>query len=209
MPSTDSLRPRTKTGQAQTNVHLKTNWSAWEEGTQAEPPRIDIPTPASQNTTTPSSESSLSDLEDGEKDNSVIPFPELDVPELDLKLPWFGFKPRPRHSKTEPLSSIAAVPDYDLDKFFALALAAQPRTIMPTETPQIFHGDGRASENPADFLKSFNRAMRQQAVTQLSDKLDAYGDYLGTSSQAETWFKALSSADKLTWTAFVTAFEKR
>jgi hypothetical protein len=80
---------------------------------------------------------------------------------------------------------------------------------MPTETPQIFHGDGRASENPADFLKSFNRAMRQQAVTQLSDKLDAYGDYLGTSSQAETWFKALSSADKLTWTVFVAAFKKR
>ncbi|KAG1734563.1 hypothetical protein EDD22DRAFT_787862, partial [Suillus occidentalis] len=80
---------------------------------------------------------------------------------------------------------------------------------MPTETPQIFHGDGRSSENPADFLKSFNRAMRQQAVVQLSDKLDAYGDYLGTSSQAETWFKALSSADKVTWTAFVAAFEKR
>ncbi|KAG1760236.1 hypothetical protein EDD22DRAFT_781433 [Suillus occidentalis] len=80
---------------------------------------------------------------------------------------------------------------------------------MPTETPQIFHGDGRASENPADFLKSFNRAMRQQAVTLLSDKLEAYGDYLGTSSQAETWFKALSSTDKTTWAAFVAAFEKR
>ncbi|KAG1846543.1 hypothetical protein F4604DRAFT_1936382 [Suillus subluteus] len=80
---------------------------------------------------------------------------------------------------------------------------------MPMETPQIFHGNGRAAENPADFLKSFNRAMRQQAVVQLSDKLDAYGDYLGTTSQAETWFKALPSSDKISWTAFVTAFEKR
>jgi hypothetical protein len=54
----------------------------------------------------------------------------------------------------------------------------------------------------------FNQAMRQQVVTQLSDKLDAYGDYLGTSLQAETWFKALSSADKTTWATFVTALEK-
>jgi hypothetical protein len=28
---------------------------------------------------------------------------------------------------------------------------AQPRATMPIETPQIFHGDGRVSENPADF----------------------------------------------------------
>ncbi|KIK33218.1 hypothetical protein CY34DRAFT_50310, partial [Suillus luteus UH-Slu-Lm8-n1] len=72
-----------------------------------------------------------------------------------------------------------------------------------------FHGDGQASENPADFLKSFNHAMRQQAVTLLSNKLDAYGDYLGISSQAKTWFKALSSADKTTWAAFVATFKKR
>ncbi|KAG1847980.1 hypothetical protein C8R48DRAFT_604549 [Suillus tomentosus] len=80
---------------------------------------------------------------------------------------------------------------------------------MPVETPQIFHGDGRASENPADFLKSFNRAMRQQTITDSTDKLDAFGDYLGTSSQAERWFKALQSKDKATWNAFVIAFEKR
>ncbi|KAG0696997.1 hypothetical protein DFH29DRAFT_1004137 [Suillus ampliporus] len=79
---------------------------------------------------------------------------------------------------------------------------------MPTETLQIFHGDGRTSENPADFLKSFNRAMRQQAITQLNDKLDAYGDYLGTSSQAETWCKALTPTEKATWATFITAFRK-
>ncbi|KAG2337902.1 hypothetical protein BDR05DRAFT_894544 [Suillus weaverae] len=79
---------------------------------------------------------------------------------------------------------------------------------MPTETPQIFHGDGLASENPADFLKSFNCAMREQKVTVSSDKLDAFGDYIGTGSQVERWFKALTSTDKATWPAFVTAFEK-
>jgi hypothetical protein len=44
---------------------------------------------------------------------------------------------------------------------------------------------------------------------QSNDKLDAFGDYLGTSSQAERWFKALASTDKATWATFVTAFEKR
>ncbi|KAG2050052.1 hypothetical protein BDR06DRAFT_892644 [Suillus hirtellus] len=80
---------------------------------------------------------------------------------------------------------------------------------MPTETLQIFHGDGHAKENPADFLKSFNHAMRQQSITVSTDKLDAFGDYLGTSSQAEVWFKGLSSANKTSWPTFVAAFETR
>jgi hypothetical protein len=85
---------------------------------------------------------SLSSLEDDRGDNNIVPFPEFDIPELDFKVPQLRFKTRPRHSKTEPLSSIAAVPDYDLDKFFTLASVIQPRTTMPTEAPQIFHGDG-------------------------------------------------------------------
>ncbi|KAG0698802.1 hypothetical protein DFH29DRAFT_809868 [Suillus ampliporus] len=81
---------------------------------------------------------------------------------------------------------------------------------MPaTEAPQIFHGDGRKTENPADFLKSFNRAMRQQSISSSSNKLDAFGDYLGTGSEAEVWFKALGAPDKATWTAFHSAFEIR
>jgi hypothetical protein len=105
--------------------------------------------------TTPSSESSLSSLENDKRDNN-IPFQELEVPVLDLEIPWFEFKPRPRHSKTEPLSSVDVVPDYNLNNFFVLTFNTHPKITMPTETPQIFHGDGRASENPADFLKSFN-----------------------------------------------------
>jgi hypothetical protein len=79
---------------------------------------------------------------------------------------------------------------------------------MPVETLQIFNGDRRASENLADFLKSFNRAMCQQTITQSNNKIEAFGDYLGTSSQAERWFKVLASMDKATWAAFITAFEK-
>ncbi|KAG1747281.1 hypothetical protein EDD22DRAFT_958251 [Suillus occidentalis] len=200
------LRPRTAAGKAVTNVRSRTNWENWTVETAVASLPLDAPGTSSQNTTTPSSESSLSSLEDNERDNN-IPFPELEVLELDLEIPWLEFKPRPRHSKTEPLSSVAAAPDYELDKFFKLASNTHPKVIMPTETPQIFHGDGRSSENPADFLKSFNRAMRQQSVTTNRDKLEVFGDYLGTSSQAEAWFQALSTTNRATWIAFVTAFE--
>ncbi|KAG2355743.1 hypothetical protein BDR07DRAFT_1425244 [Suillus spraguei] len=82
---------------------------------------------------------------------------------------------------------------------------------MPVETLQFFYGDGRASEDPADFLKLFNRAMCQQTTTQTDYKLklDAFGDYLGTSSEAENWFKARPPKDKTSWTVFEEAFKKR
>ncbi|KAG1717798.1 uncharacterized protein EDB91DRAFT_1005039, partial [Suillus paluster] len=60
---------------------------------------------------------------------------------------------------------------------------------------------------PADFLKSFNRTMRQQSMTVSTDELDVFGDYLGTSSQAETWFKNIPVTSKTTWTTFVTVFK--
>jgi len=200
MPSTNSLRPRTTKGQAVTNVRLKTNWSNWSTETSTASSPLDT---SVHNTPNRSDSSSLSSLEEN---NEHIPFPELEVPELDFQRPLLEFKTIQRLKKKEPLTSISAVPDYDLAKFFALA---KPKAIMPVETLQIFNGDGRASENPADFLKSFNRAMRQQTITQSNDKIEAFGDYLGTSSQAERWFKALASTDKATWAAFVTAFEKR
>ncbi|KAG2030203.1 hypothetical protein BDR03DRAFT_878878, partial [Suillus americanus] len=49
--------------------------------------------------------------------------------------------------------------------------------------------------------------MRQQSITASTEKLDAFGDYLGTGSQVEIWFKALQSANKTTWPVFVIAFE--
>jgi hypothetical protein len=165
---------------------------------------LDTPESSAHNTPNCSSLSSLSSLKEEEEINNNVPFPKLEVLELDLELPLFKLKLRLSHSKTEPLTSIAVVPDYDLDKFFTLA---QPKVSMLTETPQIFHGDRRAVENPADFLKSFNRAMCQQTIIQLSHKLETYRDYLGTTSQAETWFKG-PSTDKISWAAFIAAFEK-
>jgi hypothetical protein len=131
MPNTESLRPRTTTGKAVTNIHSKTNWSNWSTGTSADSSPIDTPDR--------SSISSLSSLNEDEEHSNIIPFPELEVPELDIKLPAFKPKAKLRRAKTDPFTSTAAAPDYELDKFFALS---QTKATMPIETPQIFHGDG-------------------------------------------------------------------
>ncbi|KAG1744109.1 uncharacterized protein EDB91DRAFT_1050817 [Suillus paluster] len=46
-------------------------------------------------------------------------------------------------------------------------------------------------------------------MTVSTNKLDTFGDYLGTSSQAETWFKNIPATSKATWTTLVTVFEAR
>jgi len=74
----------------------------------------------------------LSSPNKNEKHSNIIPFPELEVPELDIKLLAFKPKAKLQHTKTDPLTSAAAVPDYNLDNFFALS---QMKATMPTETP--------------------------------------------------------------------------
>ncbi|KAG2336331.1 hypothetical protein BDR05DRAFT_896865, partial [Suillus weaverae] len=41
------------------------------------------------------------------------------------------------------------------------------------------------------------------------DKVEAFGNYLGTGSDAEVWFKALTPSPKASWAVFVAAFEDR
>ncbi|KAG1720792.1 uncharacterized protein EDB91DRAFT_1064697 [Suillus paluster] len=62
------------------------------------------------------------------------------------------------------------------------------------------------SENPVDFFRSFNRAMREQLVKTDSDKIEAFKDYLRTGLQAEAWFNGLGLAEKATWIMFTTVF---
>ncbi|KAG1810505.1 hypothetical protein EV424DRAFT_1349891 [Suillus variegatus] len=149
-----------------------------------------------------SSLSSLSSIEE----QSIIPFLELNVPPLELELPRLYTEQSLCHQKTKPLTLTSTIPDYNLDVFFSLA---KPKNAMLTEMPQIFHSDRQKSENPADFLKSFNRAMRQQSITTSIEKVEVFGDYLGTGSDTELWFKVLTQNLKVTWPAFVTAFEDR
>ncbi|KAG0699448.1 hypothetical protein DFH29DRAFT_877275 [Suillus ampliporus] len=185
-----SLRPRNSIGQAITTSHLREDSSL---ATSLASSPLDTPER--------SSSSSLSSLED---QGFAVPFPELEVPILDFEIPD-SFDPQLRHTKTKPLTPISAIPEYNLDLFFALV---HPIANMPAiETPQIFHGDGCKTENHADFLKSFSRAMRQQSIISSSDKLDAFGDYLSTGSEAEVWFKGLMPSQKSSWTLFVVEFE--
>jgi len=74
-----------------TNVHLKTNWSNWlaEMSTASSP--LDTPETFAHNTPNCSSSSSLSSLEEEIDDH--IPFPELEVPELDFQLPLLELQP--------------------------------------------------------------------------------------------------------------------
>ncbi|KAG2051604.1 hypothetical protein BDR06DRAFT_1060927 [Suillus hirtellus] len=56
---------------------------------------------------------------------------------------------------------------------------------------------------------SFQALWSAQVIMTSSNKIDAFGDYLGTSSQVERWFKALTSTDKATWSIFVAVFGGR
>ncbi|KAG2366153.1 hypothetical protein BDR07DRAFT_1480393 [Suillus spraguei] len=165
-----------------------------------------MPEQSSNNTSDISSVSSLTNIEEDECTSNTIPFPELEIPEINVQLPSFKSQPSLHRMKTDPFPFTSATPDYNLAEFFA---SAQPKPEMAVETPHIFHGNGHPLENPANFLKSFKHAMRQQAITTSSDKLDTFGDYLGTNSQAERWFKALPSTDKADWATFMAAFETR
>ncbi|KAG1827698.1 hypothetical protein EV424DRAFT_1345369 [Suillus variegatus] len=200
----DRLRTRKSDGQATTEKDLKKAgvWKANTASSTATGSEALSPLDTPERLSRSSSLSSLSSIEE----QSIIPFPELNVPPLELELPRLHTEQSLRRQKTKPLTLTSTIPDYNLDVFFSLA---EPKNAMLTETPQIFHSDGRKSENPADFLKSFNRAMRQQSITTSIEKVEAFGDYLGTGSDTELWFKALMQNSKATWPAFVTAFEDR
>ncbi|KAG1748869.1 uncharacterized protein EDB91DRAFT_1079005 [Suillus paluster] len=181
-------------GRAITNAHLKINWST-ETSTASSPLDTSEHSPSSPQTSL-----------DSAKKCNAISSPELEVPDLELKLSQFESETPSCYRKAEPITSIPTTPDYNLSAFFVLA---ELKHSMPTETPQIFHGNERKSENPVDFLKSFNRAMWQQATIASNDKSEAFGDYLGTGSEVEVWFKGLTMTQTATWTLFIMAFETR
>ncbi|KIJ66663.1 hypothetical protein HYDPIDRAFT_85952 [Hydnomerulius pinastri MD-312] len=79
---------------------------------------------------------------------------------------------------------------------------------MP-ETVPSFHGDGRATENPQEFLKAFSRTIRAAAVSADAEKIEALSDYLAGGSQAEEWYNNLDLKAITTWTALAAEFNKR
>jgi hypothetical protein len=80
---------------------------------------------------------------------------------------------------------------------------------MPTNSVDIFHGDGREGENPQNFLRAFRREMRSLTTTDDKEIAGAFVDYLGASSQADLWFEDLEPGTKESWTLLETAFIAR
>jgi hypothetical protein len=73
----------------------------------------------------------------------------------------------------------------------------------------MFYGDGRASENPYDFLKAVQNAFSNMPGITEEEKCERL--YLNCKSDfdAEEWYDALPRNDKATWAALTAAFRLR
>ena len=89
----------------------------------------------------------------------------------------------------------------------APATPRQHRTTM--QHIQSLYGDGRTSENPQEFLKSFNRLKCITRATLDEEKIEALDDYLVYGSCAEEWYMALNREVVKTWSQLVAEFNKR
>ena len=73
-----------------------------------------------------------------------------------------------------------------------------------------FHGKDSATENPQDFIKAFNHAMREcTAITTEYEKIEALADYMVGGSAAEEWYNGLSAECQLSWDKLRYAFDQR
>ena len=73
----------------------------------------------------------------------------------------------------------------------------------------MFYGDGRANENPYDFLKAVQNSFSNNPGITQEEKCERL--YLNCKSDfdAEEWYDDLPEADKATWTALAAAFRLR
>ena len=73
-----------------------------------------------------------------------------------------------------------------------------------------FHGEDSATENPQDFIKAFNRAMREcTTISTEYEKIEALADYMVGGSAVEEWCNALPSDCQLSWDKLRYAFDQR
>ncbi|KAK7020246.1 hypothetical protein VNI00_017777 [Paramarasmius palmivorus] len=80
-----------------------------------------------------------------------------------------------------------------------------PMTSIMTLEP--FWGDGRASESPPDFLRSF---LRTRNASETDDvRIRSLRNFLKHGSPADEWFKGLDAEVKKDWDRFEEEFEKR
>ena len=81
---------------------------------------------------------------------------------------------------------------------------------MASDPVDFFIGDGSDKQQPVDFLKKFNRAMRDSRITTDIALIKAFGDYLKTDSPAEDWYTNQDTPNtKPAWDDFETTFKTR
>ena len=73
----------------------------------------------------------------------------------------------------------------------------------------MFHGDGRANENPYDFLKNINTSFDNKPGITEEEKCERLYNHCKSDFDAEEWYMDLPPADKLTWAALEAAFRIR
>jgi hypothetical protein len=80
---------------------------------------------------------------------------------------------------------------------------------MTTNLIPMFYGDGRANENPNDFLKSVQATFENQPGIKEEEKCERLYLRCKSDFDAEEWYDTLAAADKASWTALVAAFRLR
>jgi hypothetical protein len=78
---------------------------------------------------------------------------------------------------------------------------------MSQEKREPFSGKLEDREQLGDFLRRFWADMHAQSIKDEKDKIDAFEDYLKTSSVTDEWYTKLSATNKSSWKAFKTAFK--
>jgi hypothetical protein len=73
----------------------------------------------------------------------------------------------------------------------------------------MFHGDGRAEENPYDFLKSIQTSFDNKPGITEEEKCERLYLHCKSDFDAEEWYDNLPQADKTSWAALGTAFRLR
>ena len=73
-----------------------------------------------------------------------------------------------------------------------------------------FHGKDSPNENPQDFLKVFNRVMRENPnITSDVEKIEVFDDYLAGGSAVEEWYNSLPASKHYRWDKFREDFKTR
>jgi hypothetical protein len=79
---------------------------------------------------------------------------------------------------------------------------------MPSDEDFFFYGNGRAGENPQDFIKKFESKDLKDAMSE-EKKTTAFLNRLKSGNTAEEWFEAIPEGNRDTWAKVKTAFAVR